>query len=188
VHYDCTTGIEAKLAGKPVIAYTPLKIEKIAAWLPIYISEEAQDENELVALLEKYLMDGYQQEFSEDKRKLLKQYIENIDVESSKTITKKVLAIVHNDIDHVNVLKKGINFSNYILRFYTRFYSLLKIIRSKYLRKSGYYDRFPGIKKNEIKKKLDLLMKIEGFDIGKIKIKKCGADTFKIIANPVQRS
>ena len=51
VHNSCTTGVEAYLLGRPVIAYRPATDDVLDSHLPHAVSREAFTEDELVALL-----------------------------------------------------------------------------------------------------------------------------------------
>ncbi len=52
IHYDCTTGMEAALARKPVISYLPIINDKVTAWLPIELSEKAYKSEELLSKID----------------------------------------------------------------------------------------------------------------------------------------
>lgn len=51
VHYDCTTGVEAWMACKPVVSYTPFINEDIVAWLPLLVSHKCQTEEDVIEAL-----------------------------------------------------------------------------------------------------------------------------------------
>ncbi|NQV02299.1 MAG: hypothetical protein HQ542_06625 [Bacteroidia bacterium] len=89
IQYDCTTGVEAVLAGKPVIAFVLEKDERILFWLPVYMSKEASSVGELVHSLS-FLREesAVAPEPGIEKLSLLNNYVFNVSEESSGTIVR----------------------------------------------------------------------------------------------------
>jgi surface carbohydrate biosynthesis protein len=58
IHNSCTTGVEAYLLGKPVIAYRPATNDVLDSHLPNAVSRQAFDPDELVAMVNDGLRSG----------------------------------------------------------------------------------------------------------------------------------
>jgi len=55
MHHDCTTGVESALAGVPTVSYVPIADNDFAPPLPMAISDNARNEEELLDLVASYL-------------------------------------------------------------------------------------------------------------------------------------
>lgn len=92
IHNDCTTGIEARLLGKPVFTYNCSPYKKVQCDLPILISQEFKSYNDFLLKIEK-----------KDKR--LKEDLKNINnffsifTNSSEKISKILKEQFFNEID-----------------------------------------------------------------------------------------
>ncbi|MBM4149466.1 MAG: hypothetical protein FJ224_10535 [Lentisphaerae bacterium] len=56
IHYDCTSGIEAMLFGKPAISYCPVVEEGAVQWLPLTASYRIRDLSELLAVIDEHVV------------------------------------------------------------------------------------------------------------------------------------
>ena len=52
IHNGCTTGIESRMLGKPVISYRPVQNSNVDVFIPNYISIEAFSQDELMRIVE----------------------------------------------------------------------------------------------------------------------------------------
>jgi surface carbohydrate biosynthesis protein len=85
IHFDCTTGIEGLLAGKPIISYkTPRYKSLYTSWLPVSISQEANNLGELIELVDKNI-NSKSAINNEEKLDLASQYFCNFKIDSLKT-------------------------------------------------------------------------------------------------------
>jgi surface carbohydrate biosynthesis protein len=84
IHYDCTTGIEAKLAGAKVLCYKPVE-SSFAQPLPQLVSKKVTDINELIAIITD-LDKGYSKPesyFITKEESILKNYFHNYDTDAN---------------------------------------------------------------------------------------------------------
>jgi surface carbohydrate biosynthesis protein len=83
IHNNCTTGVEAYVAGTPVVAYRPVKSEKFDLSLSNEISKQVTSLPELQATLREILAQphafAHQQQTDPNARKVLNQYVSNIE-------------------------------------------------------------------------------------------------------------
>jgi hypothetical protein len=86
IHFDCTTGIEAIIAGTPSISYkTTIYDENKTAWLPVAVSHQANNLKELDDAI-KYYLNGNEFRLSVDNEKLLQGYFYNLKGKTSDSI------------------------------------------------------------------------------------------------------
>ncbi|MCF8296755.1 MAG: hypothetical protein K9J13_04345 [Saprospiraceae bacterium] len=174
IHYDCTTGVEAKIASRPVISFTPNYNQNLAAWLPISISDyRANNVDELIFHITN-VIDGNATDFSLDsnKIKILNEYILNIsDNEATLTIVK---AIMENSNNYEYFVLSSIKL------FYKRIYDSMRKLKKNLLSvKSAYYSRFEGITKHETKLMIDKLIAINKLNV-KCTVSRYGSDAIII--------
>ncbi|WP_257144320.1 hypothetical protein [Bacillus pseudomycoides] len=79
IHNRCTTGIEALLLDKPVIAYMPINYEKEKKYLPNAVTYKSVNSSEVFNLVDFCLSKG---EIGEEKKSLSKNYYGSMDVEN----------------------------------------------------------------------------------------------------------
>lgn len=79
IHNSCTTGVQAYLLGRPVIAYRPLESERYDMFLPNALSLQARDTRQLAAMIHAALVSPDQGGAGSDRRKLARQYIESLE-------------------------------------------------------------------------------------------------------------
>lgn len=82
IHNNCTTGVEAYVAGTPVVAYRPVKSAAFDLCLSNEISQQVTSLAELETTLRDILAQprafARQQQSDPDKRKVLDQYVANV--------------------------------------------------------------------------------------------------------------
>ncbi|XPV76177.1 MAG: surface carbohydrate biosynthesis protein [Desulfovibrio sp.] len=79
VHKDCTTGIEAYMAGKPVFSYRPGENSKYVAWLPVSVSTVVNTEDELTYALREEFASPVESSRTKEKDNYLRKYVASID-------------------------------------------------------------------------------------------------------------
>jgi hypothetical protein len=82
-----------------------------------------------------------------------------------------------------NISKRNKSILYYCTLQYLRFRNYISWIRGKYIDKSGYSIKFHGIKKREIKQKLEKFNTLEKDSQIDIRICKLGINTFKLEPN-----
>jgi surface carbohydrate biosynthesis protein len=172
IHCDCTTGIEAFLAEKPVISYSPNHDDDLAAELPILMSDYSFDrEEEVKNFVQEIFSRSYQGTDRSERLKILREHLlmYGDDCNSSDVIVQKVLE------RQVKATRKKLSFSIIIKRIK----SVLKDIIMPKNSMSGYRDRFPGISIDEVRNSIMKFEKING-DIGKYGCSKKGSDIVRI--------
>lgn len=80
VHNSCTTGIEAYLLERPVIAYQPIQAEAFDIYLPNALSDRVFSQAALIERLASYLeaQDEAQQQNMEEKQKIAEYYLSGL--------------------------------------------------------------------------------------------------------------
>ncbi|HVM73242.1 MAG TPA: surface carbohydrate biosynthesis protein [Anaerolineales bacterium] len=80
IHNSCTTGVQAYLLGRPVIAYRPVQSEKYDMVLPNALSFQAQDLDGLVAMIGQFTAHPGRPDAGPDeqKRLIMQKYIESM--------------------------------------------------------------------------------------------------------------
>jgi surface carbohydrate biosynthesis protein len=83
IHNNCTTGVEAYIAGTPVVAYRPVTSDRFDLSLANEISKQVTSLPELEATLQEILVRphafAHQQQTHPDTRKVLDRYVSNIE-------------------------------------------------------------------------------------------------------------
>ncbi len=168
VHSNCTTGVEAFLLGKPAISYRPFKDEGAEFKLPNEASFQAENENELMEMINYFISDNANSKNYDQKRleqlNFVKQYIANIDGKPAcetimDTLDKLELPLSEG---HFPVMRGG------IVKYYLR-----KIKK----RLSHTRRKFPGINLSEMDQALSELKKVSG-RFSDIKIAQVDIDGF----------
>ncbi|NEV92732.1 hypothetical protein G3567_01055 [Psychroflexus sp. YR1-1] len=159
IHYDCTTGIEAKLAGKPVISYTPLLDDSIVAWLPILASESVNTYDKLKTSVGKIISDEYVYQIQQEVFEKLSDTVDNFNNESSKIIASVLYNHYSNKSKSFNTFKSYLQTLDYSSRIKVKEFILF--FKNK---KEVNNQKFGKVKKEEIQTKLNCLIKINDFD------------------------
>jgi len=93
IHNDCTTGLEAYLLDKPVIAFRPTAGNPYESLLPISVSQSTETINSLISDVHQILNhDGSRRESERGaKKKILQQYIGTFENEYSAVVITREL-------------------------------------------------------------------------------------------------
>lgn len=94
IHNSCTTGIEAYLLERPVIAYLPVRNEAFEGYLANPLSELALTREELLKTVARYLEKGLPPQPDSQKQALAKQHITGLDGALSSDRIVKLLDTV----------------------------------------------------------------------------------------------
>ena len=98
IHYDCTTGIEAYIAGKKVISYCPFYDENFAAKIAMNISVKIDNSEDLI----KYIKSNYKDENNDsvyikaEKLNDLSNFMANVSTNATDQIISNIEAICDN--------------------------------------------------------------------------------------------
>ena len=158
IHYDCTTGMEAALARRPVISYVPDMIEEITAWLPVELSRKCGTEKELKQEVNKVLNGSYDFSYLRKRYQTWKGFIHNLDIEASPIIRKeleKLSAEMPTAESRVSIGLIKDRLRTYLKTYYDKIRSRRSITREKF----GVLD------KAEINSKLNILSTTEQFGV-----------------------
>ncbi|MBM9513001.1 surface carbohydrate biosynthesis protein [Desulfogranum marinum] len=129
IHSNCTTGVEAFLLDKPVIAYRPIISEHYESYLANLLSIGVTKSEELLSVLQKSLDGGQSKSTSLDEKRILAgKYIAAMD---GTLATEKIVACLNGiAIEKVGPKLKGGELAHRafreILPFSKRFYNELK--------------------------------------------------------------
>ncbi len=160
IHNGCTTGIEAFLMKKPVIAYRPMYSDQYDFELPNSISKEINSKVELIKWVNLFLENKNKFDIIYDEKiKLIKKHISMIDGLSSLKILNHLNSLNANSYSfEISSLKK------FILGIYVSIRKfVLNIDRSISHFNKNIKQKFPGINKKEIDNDVRNLKEILNF-------------------------
>ena len=184
IHYDCTTGIEAFLAGKNVISFCPFYDEESAAQVPIKISIKIKNINKLVEFIKNNYKDDNLTSFEIKKEniKILENIFANVEKEATSQIVTSIKKICEEWTGkETKILKK------YYYLFIFKFQNLIKRLVIRYFMKANKTKKFDDLvnykisylNKNELSERLNIWY--EHFSTpSRLKIKEIMSDTFLI--------
>ena len=106
VHNSCTTGIEAFLLNKPAISYMPVTSDIFDSYLPNAVSHCAYNQEDLLEGVGRYAKpsttDGVHHQKISEQRKILNQYIANLEGPLASEKIVKALCHIKFDGDRVS--------------------------------------------------------------------------------------
>lgn len=180
IHYDCTTGIEARIAGKPVIAYVPKYNEKVVAWLPIAISKKITEISDLINEIEHVFAGELRHELDADNFEVLRQNINNVSFEASPIISDYLSANVPSRIGDEGsnaVISEMIDQFNYNLRILSK-----KLIYRMINKTDIGFSKKGKFTRKEVQNKLVKLNFIQGFS-DNFRLRMLTVDSINITSN-----
>ena len=178
IHNSCTTGVQAFLLGKPVIAYMPFQSDKYDQFLPNALSYRAEDIEQLFTLIRKLTSNASfgNQELEQEKKLIAQKYImglegpwvsdrimdelEKLEL-NPKTLDPDTFYISSKNIkQHISIVKRLTN----LFKSYNERFSLSKSKRSLQEKNWSTYtrQRIPSLSLKEIQADLGKLQKITG--------------------------
>lgn len=177
IHYDCTTGIEAILAEKPVISYIPLVDEKFVAWLPIKTSKQVKNIKELAIQIELIMNHKFDNNNELKYKNLLEDSIFNFKSDSSPIIISHILSSINNR----NLLTSEFQLRNTtVFNIIYNFKAIIKkIIKYEKIMQINSADKFGRTSLKEINYKILSLKYILNFSF-EFHIRKHTIDSFFI--------
>jgi surface carbohydrate biosynthesis protein len=146
IHHDCTTGMEAVMAGKPTISFVPRQEESITAWLPVWLSIACTTHDEVLGALEPVVrgeLTHYHP--GEEKAAVFASHFENF-----LTLAGERLA-AHLTRHYINLSSSNKTTLTIIIQ---RFKSTMNNIRMKIKPKNEKWERFTEVDRNELIRKL----------------------------------
>ena len=178
IHYDCTTGMEALLAGKFVISYLPQFEEDIIAWLPVELSNKCYNTNELINCLANIFNGNYKTNISDSILNDWKNIVHNVEHFSGEIISNSLREVIFETVNRKIDIRQNFNDSFQIV------VPLLKMIIKKVINRTDKLSisqqKFGVLSKSETSYKLNKLRKISHYNY-KIKLKKPLAKNILII-------
>jgi len=183
IHYDCTTGMEAVLADKPVISYLPIKSEEILAWLPVELSKVAADEETLVSLVNEIILGTFSNPLSIELKSIWKNTLYNTDEDSAAIICYSLANINHPEPQYSSyyrfklILARLFSYAKAGKKSLVRsFHTILPNNRTEYLNKDL---QIASISIIEVRNKLATIKEIMKYT-GQEKVRKVGYGVIKI--------
>lgn len=184
IHYDCTTGIEAYIAGKQVISYCPFYDENFVSKIAMNIGLKINNTEDLI----KYIKSNYKDEDNytvdarNEKLDYLSKYIANV----NRNATDQIISNVEEICDNFEILKlKPLERLYYlqkikINKFFSRVKEKLKSLSTNTEAiKNNQKSKFAYLEAKEILERLEIWY--EHFSINeKYEINKLEDDTYFI--------
>lgn len=162
IHHDCTTGVEAFLAQKNVICFSPHHNENLVSQIPQNVSAKFNNITDLIT----YIKNGYASE-GVDKIKIrekmilvLNDIVDNIDKNATLTIAKNIENLCNNlDPIKSKLLSRKYYFLKYKLENFV-YRMKMKILDINLKKKNiivAKNTKFPYLNKKEIIDRLNIL-------------------------------
>lgn len=174
VHQDCTTAIESLFAEKPIISYYSHEDATNLFWLSRYLSDKSRDEDEMIKKIKCYLKQSYQLT-SEKKEKITNEVINY-----SEYSHNKLISVIEGFRSKMNKGNPDETFKTKLNLYYQRFRAFLRWKKGKYYHKSAYTISYEGVKRFEVKNRIQKLHLIENNDVANLKVSKRGINVFHI--------
>lgn len=172
IQYDCTTALEACLAGKPVVSFVPERDEEILAWLPVYVSKEVSNVEEVADFLRE--ASGKDANLDEERRRVAGAFIHNFNEESVGFFAAIIADLFKDGGRSEHRTRKGISPRVQL----ERLEELVKYAVWKQTRKSIAYEKFGWLRKREILRKMRSIARIQG-RILTARVSHCGIDVLR---------
>lgn len=171
IHNGCTTGIEAYLLDRPVLAYRPVISDTFDAKLPNFVSEQVYTEAELLRRAMGIVRSKELPVHSSEQKKLIGEYISQTDGElSSEFITRQLIDIMEKS--------RGVGRLKIIISFLCRI--LWKVMHSGgvFVPSTAYsIQKFPGLTKEEVEQGIATFIACSGRYAG-VNVTSLGNDCF----------
>ncbi len=168
MHHDCTTGIEAYFGEKPVISFRPFDNPEFVQQLPVSLSELCESKEEVVSCVVRLLEDSKPVLQTVEKNEILREFIANIDKES----TESIVDCVRKLWDELGGSNRSIPFRafwwNSIYAIRARYYFLKAAMKGpKAIREAKAAEKLKAsnISKDDITERIKLLNLIEEGDV-----------------------
>lgn len=164
IHYDCTTGMEAVLAGKPTISYIPRQNERILAWLPIELSLKVNDANGLLRSVNDIFEGKYQHRLEQKVIKQWGEIVNNVNESSSEIIAGELFK--YNSLSTTR--KLPLQYGLYYDRYLSFVLVIIRRLKRKLIERKNPFNKlnkFENCRKKEVISKMRLLLEIEKFDV-----------------------
>jgi len=188
IHHDCTTGVEAFLAKKNVICFSPHPNENLVSQIPQNVSAKFNNITDLITYIKNgYTLEGVDQIKIREKMILvLNDIVDNIDKNATLTIAKSIENLCNN-LDPIK--SKLLSRKYYFLKFKLEnfiYRTKMKIIGKNLEKKNiiaASKSKFPYLKKKEVIDRLNILC--DHFNVEQnYNIDELEPDTFLISKQP----
>lgn len=171
IHNGCTTGIEAYLLDKPVLAYQPVTSEVYDAELPNRSSEQVFEESQLLQRTGEIVRDRKNPVHSPEREQFVAQYI-------SQTTGDYAADCIARAIEDVLTRSDRRGAVGAVLAVLRRILWRIKNPRGFAVGKGVYHkQKFPGLTRDEVEQALGLLRNCSG-RFGGVRFRSLGNDCF----------
>ncbi len=169
IHTGCTTGIEAFVAGKPVLRYHPVYDARFESDLPNSLGEAFENLNDLYVRLKEILADKQSYRHDPKSFEMLKYHIENISGPYSYQLIMEQIdqlnygALSGNKVKHLNITDPlKIKFERNKMNFFRNNEFLLTKFLGKdvVFKHSRRTQRFEGVSPKIIKQKMERIFEL----------------------------
>jgi hypothetical protein len=177
IHNGCTTGVECYINGKDVISFTPNLVADMVQYIPHEISRIITNANELVeAVCQKiHNPEVILNPHTAQKTEMIAQVIANINFSSAQKIVELLAQATAemNEFTRENITSQT-QPTNSLKRMAIKYCPdvlknlLLRLIKGENVFSSLQSQKFPGLSKNELKKRVKIMSEIIGIEEPKI--------------------
>ncbi|WP_041369872.1 surface carbohydrate biosynthesis protein [Methylovorus glucosotrophus] len=193
IHTGCTTGVEAFVLGKPIFRYNPNLRLDMESELPNNLGVENTSIQELISRVSDLLDGKSQNSVSDEQKEYLSGWVKNLNGPYSY---ERILDSIDQDnlgntTEYVDVQRLSLFYirtliRNTLIRLLGKIAKRCRVISklSIFRKALERVQRFPGIKSNMIRDRLNLLSQLKhGKELDGIQIKMVGPDIFRVELN-----
>lgn len=169
IHNGCTTGVEAYMLNKPVIAYRPVINETYEPVLPNQLSHQTFSKNELIKVVKSYLACSKALRTPE-MEKIANFYIESI---GNSFASEKILDKLCDNLEQITIdEKRESHIYNHLISNSSQAFNSKSMLSNEYIR-----HKFNGLSINEVRDSLHRLKKAYS-PFSKVNVKQIGETCF----------
>lgn len=177
IHYDCTTGMEAALAQKPVISFLPKINKQLLVWLPVELSKKVYDKEELAKEIKNIINKNFNHQIEKALFDDWSKVINNVKHTSSDIILDRLNSIA--EVENSN--REGRLWDIILLRLqrlrsYLAYMKRMVFPNNKDVSQHSHH-KFGLLSRKEVRTKLKKLCSIVETDSTNVYVEKIAKDT-----------
>lgn len=185
IHKSSTTGVESALLGTPVFSYRPLRNEVYDAELPILVSEEVTNYEDLLQALNRDLA-GNSVSLSPAVRERIRQNFHNFEDPVAAPLIAEAIDSLDIDNGGVNITGTNLSLETRLKRFAVRMFGgdFVEYVGEVAFRtdRSGVRNKFSGLSVQELTSEIELIDSVSDESFPDVTVKKVPSlvNTFSI--------
>lgn len=194
IHNVCTTGVEAAMLGRPVLAYCPTQYHFDEFSVANGVSEKVRDDETILARVQECLTspDEARVSLPADRRAFLENYIANVTYSASERITSAFIALMARPPNAAGgrprSSARALTTRAVVAIGGERLLDKFRVWKNRGDRTQLSYVRqkFPGITKAEIEARIERMAQAEP-TLGRVRVRKIRSMEHTFVIEPVER-